>query len=79
MLTIYDITIDLVSSPMAASVSGTRFSWKLNANLPHTFQKQYRVRIFEDRGRLYFDSGEICGRESVEVSFASLQLAPASR
>lgn len=78
MLKIYDITVDLVKQPLAASVQGTRFSWKTESDRASVRQQSFRAKISSESGTV-FDSGIIESRESVEVSFPSLTLAPATR
>lgn len=77
MLKIYDITVDLVNQPLAAALEGTRFSWKTESDRNGAYQKSYRVVISSESG-VFFDSGIIESRESVEISFPSLSLAPAT-
>lgn len=78
MLKIYDITVDLVNEPLAASVCGTRFSWKLESNVQGTRQASYRARILDTDGHVALDSGVIRSRESIEVTFDGLTLSPAT-
>lgn len=78
MLKIYDITVDLVTEPLAASICGTRFSWKMESDIPDTYQTSYHVRIFDGDENVAFDSGEVSSRDSVEVTFDTLTLSPAS-
>jgi alpha-L-rhamnosidase len=77
MLKIYDITVDLVNQPLAAALEGTRFSWKTESDRNGAYQKSYRVVISSESG-VFFDSGIIESRESVEISFPALSLAPAT-
>lgn len=77
MLKICDLTVDLVKNPLAASICGTRFSWKLDSDKNGIVQKSYRVQISCDAGEV-FDSGVIEGQESVELSFPTLTLSPAT-
>ncbi|MBQ8407811.1 MAG: family 78 glycoside hydrolase catalytic domain [Clostridia bacterium] len=77
MLKIYDLTVDLVKNPLAASLCGTRFSWKLDSERSGTYQKSYRL-VIASEGNPFFDSGVIEGNESVEISFPALSLSPAT-
>ena len=78
MLKLYDLTVDLVHSPLAASLCGTRFAWKLDSDQSNTLQESFRLRIFEEGNTLVFDSQERMTKESIQISFEELTLAPAT-
>jgi len=78
MLTLYNITVDLVKNPLAASINGTRFSWKLDSDVADTHQINYRARILDGEGAVVYDSGSVMASDSVEISFNDLTLSPAT-
>lgn len=77
MLKIYDITVDFAKEPLAASLRGTRFSWKLDSDKAGVLQADFCIEIFSEKEKV-FDSGVIESKESVEISFDSLILSPAT-
>lgn len=77
MLKIYDVTVDLVKKPLAASKIDTRFSWKLDSDKPNSSQKSFRAIIQNDTETI-FDSDIIESRETVGVVFDGLVLESAT-
>jgi len=81
-MTIYDLQIENLTTPLSVDCIQPRFSWKLNAAESNVSQAQYCIRITRESGgtpSLVWDSGLIHSEDSLYIPYNGEPLAPRTR
>lgn len=66
-------------NPIGIDEPTPRFSWEICAEEGDQFQTAYQLRIFDENGEKFWDSGKINGTTQVGVEYAGEPLTPDTR
>lgn len=76
--TLEHLRVERVDSPLYVQAAKPRFSWIIHAGKDGTAQLGYRIRVTRD-GKPVWDSGEVDGTQSFDITYAGPALAPGER
>lgn len=79
MVKINHVTCEHCVHPLSVSVWNPRFSWILESDENHVYQKSYRIVVTGSQGDCVWDSGRVESTQTTEIIYQGEKLCSAAR
>ena len=78
-LTLYDLTVGRIVSPIGLDDPHPHFAWKMRSDRENVRQRSYRIWVADREGTGVWDSGEVETSRAVGIRYEGTELSPESR